>query len=197
MNWSLIGSHGGRKYLTMSERAAFIRAAKCVDPLKGSFCLTLALTGARISEVMMLSPDRVDRGEGTVIFETLKRRRKGVYRAVPVPSYLLSMLDEVCAKKSTNEARRIWTFSRPTAWKYVKNVMHAADVPAIVATPRALRHAFAVEGVQKGIALNLIRKWLGHAKIETTAIYADAIGDEERSLARLMWNSSPAVRRML
>ncbi len=56
-----------------------------------------------------------------------------------------------------------------------------------MAKPRALRHAFGVEAVQKRIALSVIKKWLGHAKIETTAIYADPVGEEERALARLTW----------
>lgn len=65
--------------------------------------------------------------------------------------------------------------------------MVRANVPGDVAKPRALRHAFGVEAVQKRIALSVIKKWLGHAKIETTAIYADPVGEEERALARLTW----------
>jgi integrase/recombinase XerD len=48
-------------------------------------------------------------------------------------------------------------------------------------------HAFGVGAVQQRIALSIIKRWLGHAKIETTAIYASPIGEEERALARLMW----------
>lgn len=39
------------------------------------------------------------------------------------------------------------------------------------------------------IPLNIVQRWLGHARIETTAIYASAIGDEERNLARRAWSS--------
>ncbi|MEE8585673.1 MAG: hypothetical protein V3T83_12570 [Acidobacteriota bacterium] len=39
----------------------------------------------------------------------------------------------------------------------------------------------------KGVPLHMLRKWMGHAKIETTAIYADAIGEEQRELAARMW----------
>lgn len=54
--------------------------------------------------------------------------------------------------------------------------------------PRAVRHTFAVHGLTKAHApLNLMQKWLGHAKIETTAIYANAVGEEERSIAKRMW----------
>jgi integrase/recombinase XerD len=38
-----------------------------------------------------------------------------------------------------------------------------------------------------GIPLNLVQKWLGHAQLTTTAIYADAIGAEEKDIARRMW----------
>jgi hypothetical protein len=34
-----------------------------------------------------------------------------------------------------------------------------------------------------------LRGWLGHARIETTAIHASAIGDDERNPARPAWSS--------
>ncbi|MBS1079024.1 site-specific integrase, partial [Gluconobacter kondonii] len=42
--------------------------------------------------------------------------------------------------------------------------------------------------VSTGIPLNLVQKWLGHAQLSTTAIYANASGDEEQTIARKMWN---------
>jgi site-specific recombinase XerD len=50
-----------------------------------------------------------------------------------------------------------------------------------------LRHAFGINAVRVGIPLNLIQRWMGHASMKTTAIYLDAIGDEEREIARRMW----------
>ena len=47
---------------------------------------------------------------------------------------------------------------------------------------QGLRHGFGVAAVSAGIPLNLVQKWLGHAQLTTTAIYADAVG-EERSRA--------------
>jgi integrase/recombinase XerD len=38
-----------------------------------------------------------------------------------------------------------------------------------------------------GIPLNLVQKWLGRAQLTTTAIYADAVGEEEQSIAARMW----------
>jgi integrase/recombinase XerD len=34
----------------------------------------------------------------------------------------------------------------------------------------------------------MVQKWLGHAALETTAIYADAIGEEEQTIASRMWS---------
>ena len=44
-----------------------------------------------------------------------------------------------------------------------------------------------VQAVSRGIALNMVQKWLGHAQLTTTAIYANAVGEEEQSIAARMW----------
>lgn len=67
--------------------------------------------------------------------------------------------------------------------------MRMAGIAESLCKPKALRHAFAVEAGQKSTPLNIVQRWLGHARIETTAIYASAIGDEERNLARRAWSS--------
>ena len=33
----------------------------------------------------------------------------------------------------------------------------------------------------------MVAKWLGHADIKTTAIYSEAVGEEERNVARRLW----------
>ncbi len=50
-----------------------------------------------------------------------------------------------------------------------------------------LRHGFGV-AVSAGIPLNLVQRWLGHAPLTATAIYADAVGAEEKDIARRMWS---------
>lgn len=55
------------------------------------------------------------------------------------------------------------------------------------ATPRGMRHTCGVLAVLNGIPLNLVQRWLGHAQLATTSIYADAVGAEERSIASRMW----------
>jgi integrase/recombinase XerD len=55
------------------------------------------------------------------------------------------------------------------------------------ASPKGLRHGFGVTAVSKGIALNIVQKWLGHSQLATTAIYANAVGEEEQNIASRMW----------
>jgi site-specific recombinase XerD len=71
----------------------------------------------------------------------------------------------------------------------IKRVMADADISGGHACPKGLRHAFGIAAIQRGIPLNLIQKWLGHSKIETTAIYTNAMGAEERLIAERMWTS--------
>lgn len=39
--------------------------------------------------------------------------------------------------------------------------------------PKGLRHGFGVNAAVNDIPLNMLQKWLGHAQLSTTAIYAD------------------------
>ena len=146
---------------------------------------TWPFTGARISEVLALTANRIDAADEAIIFETLKQRKKRVFRAVPVPRSLIPVLSMYGIGKED----RLWPWGRTNAWKIVKAVMRKAGIAENLSKPKALRHAFAVEAGQKGIPLNIVQRWLGHARIEMTAIYASAIGDEERNLARRAWSS--------
>lgn len=181
---------GNRKYLTLSERNAFLAAASTVDPGIYSFCLVLAYSGARISEVLALSRSRVDGGARVVVFESLKKRRRGVFRAVPMPARLIERLRQVHQLDDHPRPReRLWPWSRTTAWKRVRELMRAAGVPVPQGTPKGLRHGFAVAALQSGVPINLVRKWLGHARLSTTEIYADAVGPEEQAIAERFWDT--------
>ncbi len=183
---------GIRKYLTATERSAFMRAANQTQSKTETFCLTLAYTGARISEVLRLTPLRIDASAHFIVFESLKQRRKGVFRAVPVPDALLTRLETVHGISGQRvdtalRSERLWPWGRTKAWTLVKEVMRAANIAPEYAMPKALRHAFGVGGAQAGISLAVMQRWMGHARIETTAIYTQVIGEEEQALARRMW----------
>lgn len=190
MTQSLFDLTGNRKYLVARERQAFVAVAIAEGGAVGAFCLTLAFTGARISEVLALTPERLDESNEAIVFETLKQRKKAVFRAVPVPVQLFYLIaDTTRLLKSNATTNRLWPWGRTTAWKHVKRAMKAAGIPGALCKPKALRHGFAIDAGQNGVPLNIVQRWMGHARIETTAIYAGAIGQEERNLARKAWKN--------
>src|SRR3712207_3531467 len=68
------------------------------------------------------------------MFESLKKRRRGIYWAVPVPPALLDTLDMVhgireAQKRGGQSDRLLWSWARNTAWRHVKAVMADAGIP--------------------------------------------------------------------
>jgi integrase len=95
MELGLYDARGHRKYLTTAERTAFLTAAEETTREVRTLCSLLAHTGCRLSEALGLTADRVDLRAELIVFATLKKRRTGVYRALPVPHALVDMLDLV------------------------------------------------------------------------------------------------------
>jgi integrase len=188
---SLYAGDGGRKYLNRAERQRALDAMHALDPDKALFALTLAWTGARVSEVLALTPSSFQIESNIVAFTTLKRRRHTV-REVPLPPMLIAALDAryglgVAQRDTVASQSRLWTWHRTTAWRVMKDVMERSGIVGRPACPRGLRHGFGVGTLQSGVPLNLVQRWLGHAKISTTAIYANACGPEEQAFAARFW----------
>ena len=193
MAGELFHSDGHRKYLTQEERAQFLAASEQFPCEVQTFCHVLTYTGCRPAEARALRADRIDLKAHTITFETLKKRQAGIFRTVPVPPDLIKMLDfthnlrKAQQRKDRGKAVRLWTWSEATAWRKIKEVMEAADISGVQASAKGLRHGFGVAAVQASIPLNLVQRWLGHAQLSTTAIYAEAVGKEEHDLVARMW----------
>src|ERR1700690_3292633 len=175
---------GRRLYFTADERRLFMEAAKQQPREVRAFCGVLHFTGCRISEALALSAPRIDLSGHSIVLETLKKRRKGIFRSVPCPADFLDELDIIHGLRALQARRgkseRLWPWSRMTGYMRVREVIQAAGIPeGPHASPKGLRHGFGVHAVVKGIPLNILQKWLGHAQLSTTAIYANAIGKEE------------------
>jgi integrase len=193
---SLFGPNGGRKYLNAAERQRFVQSARNASPEVRLFCFVLRWSGCRISEVLALTAAAIDIESGVANIETLKRRRRGIVRQVPLPSDLLSELDDVFGLRPRQRdpdlaTRRLWRWSRTTAWRRVKEIMLAAGIVGTPAMPKGLRHGFGVNAFEASVPPHLVQRWLGHASLRTTAIYGDVLGPEERAFAERMWRNSP------
>jgi integrase/recombinase XerD len=190
----LFDGQGRRLYVPDDERKAFLAAARIAPREVRCFCGVLHYTGCRISEALALTPKAIDLSTRFIVFESLKERRRGIYRAVPVPPDLLDVLDmvygvrEIQKKGGARLNAKLWRWSRMTAYRRVQEIIEAAGIgKGPHACPKGLRHGFGVAAVGKGITLNMVQKWLGHAQLTTTAIYANAVGEEEQNIAARMW----------
>lgn len=190
----LYDTDGQRLYLNEEERAAFLAVAALQSPPVRVFAEALHYTGCRLSEALELTPERVDLSEGRIILRSLKKRREDVYRTVPVPKDYVERLELAFALRQTQKRQkaksaRLWPWGRTRAWQIVKEIMEQADIPdGKHRSPKGLRHAYGINAIRKNVPLNMLQKWMGHAQLSTTAIYANAGGKEETDLAAKMWD---------
>jgi site-specific recombinase XerD len=187
---SLYCADGQRKYIAPAERERFISAAlACPRQELRSLCLTLVYTGCRISEALALCAGSIETDDAFIAIRSLKKRsRTVIVREVPIPHSLVRTLTCVHRLGAGDGHRRLWSWSRSRAWQLVKSVMVQAGITeGIHATPKGLRHGFGLHAIRSGVPLNLVQRWLGHARMETTAIYLQAMGPEEREIAQRMW----------
>ena len=183
----LYTARGARKYLTRDERQRVLAVMGERRSDADLLALTMAWTGARVSEALALMPQAFQLDTGVIAIRTLKRRRP-VIREVPVPPMLMAALEArfgLRAAQQDSEAatERLWRCRRETVWRHVQSTMHAVGIVGRHACPRGLRHGFGVGTLQAGVPLTQVQKWLGHARLGTTAIYAEVSGPEERAFA--------------
>lgn len=185
-----LSADGKRKYLQQGETARFLAAAARMDAESRAFCRLLAYTGCRISEGLALTPERLDIEAGRVVFRTLKRRKR-VFRAVPVPRALVQELARLA--RGREPGAPLWPWCRQTAWRRVRWAMAEAGITGLHATPRGLRHGFGVATIQAHVPLTKTRDWMGHADLQSTSIYVDVVGEEERAFAVRLWRRLPSL----
>lgn len=196
----LFDDQGRRLYLNTEERSAFMLEAKKQSGRDRMICETFHFTGCRPSELIEVTPARVDLSEYKITFRKLKKRKDAngkqviKFRSVPVPEDYFDRLCMVYDLRELQKSKKtadlpIWDSTRQRLGQIVTPIMLSAG---IVEGPhrclKGLRHGFGVNAVTKEIPLNMVQKWMGHEKMETTAIYANAIGREERNIATRMWN---------
>ncbi len=190
----LYDAQGQRLFIDADERARFLASADLCEPKVRTFCRVMVFTGCRVSEALALTPGHVHLTDRCVSVVCLKKRGKHLVREIPLPDALILLLDEVHAIQRTArgadvvaQVSPLWPWSRSTAWRIVKGVMADAGISGMCACPKGLRHGFGRQAVAAGVQLHLLQKWMGHADIKTTAIYANTTSAEERSIAEKMW----------
>ena len=156
--------------LSPEEVARLLQAA---PGLKYKAALSVAYgAGLRVSEVAQLKVSDIDSQRMTLRVEQGKGQRD---RYVMLSPHLLELL------------REWWKAARPQVWLFPgqnpinpvtarqlnRAVTAAKDLAGISkrVSPHTLRHSFATHLLEQGVDIRVIQVLLGHAKLETTALY--------------------------
>lgn len=188
---SLYAAGGQRKYVNGAERKKLASALAKLPQSERLFVQAFLWTGARVSEILSISPDSCQLEGAIVAVRTLKRRRF-IVREIPVPRRFMRELDRSFGLRAKQRNARlasvpIWRFHRVTGWRLIKSVMAVAGITGVRASPRGLRHSFGVGAIAAGIPLNIVQRLLGHSSMTTTAIYTEATGPDERAIVARFW----------
>ena len=174
--------------LSQEEVARLLEAA---PGLKYKAALSVAYgAGLRVSEVANLKVSDIDSERMTLRVEQGKGQRD---RYVMLSPQLLGLL------------RDWWRAARPQVWLFpgqnpinpmtprqLNRAVHAAKDLAGISkrvSPHTLRHSFATHLLEQGVDIRVIQVLLGHAKLETTALYTrvavNTVRDVKSPLERL------------
>jgi integrase/recombinase XerD len=156
--------------LSPEEVARFLEAAPGVK-YKAAFSAAYG-AGLRVSEVAALKVSDIDSKRMMLRIEQGKGRKDRYAMLSPV---LLELL------------RDWWRIARPTAWLFpgrdplqpmstrqLNRACHAAADMAEISkrvSPHTLRHSFATHLLEQNTDIRVIQVLLGHAKVDTTALY--------------------------
>lgn len=184
---SIFSRAGLRKYLTRSEINRFMAESRKRSIQEQLFIEYIVLTGCRISEALGLDEAHIDFSCNEVSIKSLKKRGHGDVRVLPVPERFIRKIWQALERDQLPHGL-LWPWCRMTGYRKIKSVMADAGIAGEWANPKGLRHAFGVRAIQEGVPLNMVQRWLGHADIKTTTIYANAVGPEERAMASRLWN---------
>jgi len=191
-------------------------------------------TGARISEVLELTPASVNFTEGAITVRTLKKKKRlpkearylkmeirglelalrrdpgskilnrqltaartiltgaalqppePVYRTIPVRVELAAAIAAYCMAKGIRNHELLFPITRVRAFQIVSDACARAGIEPGRRHPHVFRHGFAVNAVLSGVPPLVLRRWLGHAHIETTLIYTEALAQDTREYLEKM-----------
>ena len=187
----LMTVHKPRKAPVVLSQEEVARLLEAAPGPKYQAALSVAYgAGLRVSEVVALKVSDLDSQRMTLRVEQGKGRRD---RYVMLSPQLLELL------------REWWRAARPQAWLFpgqnpvnpmsarqLVRAVHAAAQAAGIAkrvSPHTLRHSFATHLLEQNVDIRVIQVLLGHAKLETTALYTrvavNTIRDVKSPLERL------------
>jgi integrase/recombinase XerD len=159
--------------LSRDEERQLIAHAYRVQGTRGLLIKTLFQTGARVSEFVNIKVNDVFFDEQMIL---IAKAKGGKSRYVPMLPQLAQELRTHLGNRATGylfETVRHTPYSPRRIQQIVKETAADAQITKRV-YPHLLRHSVATTLLERGMPIEQIQKFLGHAKLETTQIYAES-----------------------
>jgi integrase/recombinase XerD len=159
--------------LSREEERQLIAHAYRVQGTRGLLIKTLFQTGARVSEFVNIKVNDVFFDEQMIL---IAKAKGGKSRYVPMLPQLAQELRTHLGNRATGylfETVRHTPYSPRRIQQIVKETAADAQITKRV-YPHLLRHSVATTLLERGMPIEQIQKFLGHAKLETTQIYAES-----------------------
>jgi integrase/recombinase XerD len=157
--------------LSQEEEWRLIDTAYRLPSTRGLLIKILFQTGARVSEFAHIQVEDVYFEEQMIL---IRQGKGGKQRYVPILPELAQELRTHLRGRTRGylfETNRHAAFSPRRIQQLVKATADLAGITKRV-TPHTLRHSVATTLLEHGMPLEQIQKFLGHAKIDSTQIYA-------------------------
>ena len=167
--------------LSREELRRFLEALR--NPKHAAILAMAYSAGLRVSEVVRLRPEDLDRDRGLLLVRGGKGRKD---RYTLLSTTALGLIDAYL--EGADPGRWLFPGARPgrhlTA-RSVQKVTAAARRRAGITkplTPQVLRHSFATHLLEGGTDVRFIQELLGHANVRTTELYTQV---SQRQLGRI------------
>lgn len=168
------------EFLSINEVDDLLAQPRCDNPRSirdAAMLETIYATGLRVSELVGLTVDALDRRMGVV--RAFGKRRKerlvplGDQAQAAIERYLENAREKLLAGRRADHlfvTARGTGMTRQSFWQILKRYAIAAGIRRAI-SPHKLRHSFATHLLERGADLRSVQAMLGHADVATTEIY--------------------------
>jgi integrase/recombinase XerD len=159
--------------LSREEERQLMAHAYRMQGTRGLLIKTLFQTGARVSEFVNITAEEVFFEEQMIL---IAKAKGGKSRYIPILPQLAQELRTHLGHRTTGalfETVHHTPYSPRRIQQIIKETATDAQITKRV-YPHLLRHSVATTLLERGMPIEQIQKFLGHAKLETTQIYAES-----------------------
>ena len=163
-------------------------------------------TGLRYSDVLALQPGNLHHWDGGTVLRLVQTKtRTGV--SIYLTEAARAILDKYAGAGGEERKRLLPVLANQVMNRYLKRVgkyaglLEEVVVTTVVGgnvekksvpkwellTTHTARHTFATQSLLRGMPVEVLQKVMGHAKIQTTLLYAKVVEDLQHQTMRRVW----------